>query len=216
VLTIYNRATATHRNYIPAPDRRLRESLQPNSPRLQAFYHPCDGRHEEHRLNVFLVIINAGIKFRRYIQMISTNPPATSLPTDVLTLMNRTNKLIELLYWKPIPTKGSRGEMEVARKSATRRRNAERSGRPSREKNIERESSEGMETVDGEDTVMEEDAQNPCHNLTTSKHRKKFHWPAGMDLEARIAYGEALMSGHGVLHFRSLSPIVRTDSLRRP
>jgi hypothetical protein len=216
VLTVYDRATATHRNYIPAPDRCLRESLQLNSPRLQAFYHPCDGRHEVHCLNVFLVIINAGIKFRRYIQMISTNPPAISLPTDVLTLMNRTNKLVELLYWKPIPTKGSRGEMEFARKFAARQQNPEGSRRPSREKNIEGESSEEMETADGEDTVTEEDAQNPSHNLATSKRRKKFHWPAGMDLEARIAYGSALMSGHGVLHFLSLSPIVRTDCLRRP
>jgi hypothetical protein len=191
VLTIYNLATATHRNYIPAPDRRLRESFQLDSPRLQAFYHPCDGRFEEHRVNVFLVIINAGIKFRRYFQMISTNPPAISLPTDVLTLMNRTNELVELLYWKPIPTKGSRGEMVFARKLAARQRNAEGSERLSREKNIERE------TADGEDTMMEEDAQNPSHNLATSKRRRKFRWPAGMELKDRIAYADALMSGHG-------------------
>jgi hypothetical protein len=169
VLTIYNRTTAAHTNYIPAPDRRLRESLQLDSPRLPAFYHPCDGRDERRRLNVFLVIINAGIKFRRYIQMTSTNPLVISLPTDVLTLMDRTNELVELLYWKPIPTKGSRGEMVFAPKLAD----------------------------------------------NTSKRRKKFHWPAGMDVKARIAYSDALMGGNGLLHFLSVSPIVRTDCLRR-
>jgi hypothetical protein len=82
--------------------------------------------------------------------------------------------------WKPIPTKGSKGEKVLARKLADRRQNPGRSKRPSREKNIERRSSEEMETTNGEDTVMEEDAQNPSPNLATSKRRKKFHWPAGI------------------------------------
>ena len=129
--------------------------------------------------------------------------------------MNRTMELVELLYWKPIPTKGSRGEigeMKLAREIelATHRRKSKRSRRPSREKDPDIERESNKETPDGEHKVMEEDVQ------ATSKRRKKFRWPAGMDLKARRAYGEALMSGHGVLHFVSLSPIMRTDCFHRP
>ena len=140
--------------------------------------------------------------------MIHENPPAIPLPTDVLSLMDRTNKLVDLLYWTPTPSEGSKGAAEFARRryEARRQKKPGRNARPRGEMNVEREFSEEM---DGEDAEVE--------NLASpSKRRKKFHWPAGMDLEARRAYGEALMSGHGVLHFVSLSPmIVRTDCLRR-
>ena len=114
--------------------------------------------------------------------------------------MSRTNKLVDLLYWRPISSKGSIAAAKLPHKLYASRRNPGRRARPEGEKTIERESSE-MEMEDSEDREMEEDVQNPSHNLATSKRRKKFHWPAGMDLKARRAYGEALMSGHGVLHF---------------
>ncbi|KAH9972839.1 hypothetical protein BGW80DRAFT_346664 [Lactifluus volemus] len=40
-----------------------------------------------------------------------------------------------------------------------------------------------------------EDSQIPSSSLAPSR-RRKFEWPADMDLEARMAYGRAMMSGH--------------------
>jgi hypothetical protein len=34
-------------------------------------------------------------------------------------------------------------------------------------------------------------------------HKKKYGFPADMDLETQKAYGRALMSGHGILPFLS-------------
>ena len=62
------------------------------------------------RLNVFLVILNAEIRFHRYLHIISQTPPTTPLPANVLDLIHLTVELVDLLYWKPVPTKGSQGE----------------------------------------------------------------------------------------------------------
>jgi hypothetical protein len=57
--------------------------------------------------------MNAEIKFHQYLRMISQNPPTTPLPDDVLDLMHLTIELVDLIYWKPVPTKGSQGEAIV-------------------------------------------------------------------------------------------------------
>jgi hypothetical protein len=36
----------------------------------------------------------------------SKNSPTTPLPDDVLDFMHLTVELVDLLYWKPVPTKG--------------------------------------------------------------------------------------------------------------
>ena len=86
------------------------------------------------RLNVFLVIINAEIKFRHYFEMVQ---PTTPLPPDVIILMHRTMKLIDLLYWQPAPKEGSRGAMVVAKRLASRRKNPPHAGRPDPAKTVE-------------------------------------------------------------------------------
>jgi hypothetical protein len=124
MLTVYDVGTATYKHYVAASDRCLRESPHPSSPRLPAFHHVSEDREPiYHRLNVFLVIINAEIKFRRYFAMAQ---PTTPLPADVIHLMHRTITLVDLLYWKPVPEKGSRGEEVVAEMLASRRKNPPR------------------------------------------------------------------------------------------
>lgn len=44
----------------------------------------------DHRLNIFLVILIAEIKFQRYLYLISQIPPATPLPKDILDIMDLT------------------------------------------------------------------------------------------------------------------------------
>jgi hypothetical protein len=75
-------------------------------------------------MNVFLVVLNAGIKFERYFKMIQLHPPAIPLPDDVLTLMKRTMQLVDLIYWVPVPREGSTGE-KIAAWIADRRRSQE-------------------------------------------------------------------------------------------
>jgi hypothetical protein len=71
-------------------------------------------------------------------------------------------ELVDLLYWNPVPTKGSQGEVEFAKRMKYCQSNTIEKG--SREKSL-----------------------------------RGYRFPADMDLEARKAYGRALMSGHGVL-----------------
>jgi hypothetical protein len=86
-------------------------------------------RVRPHRLNIFLVILNAEIKFRRYLQMSARNP-SLSLPADFLSLMRRTLQLVDLLYWmSTTPTKGSPGE-EIMAGTRSRRRNPAGKSRP--------------------------------------------------------------------------------------
>jgi hypothetical protein len=80
--------------------------------------------------------MNAEIKFRRYFTMAQ---PTTPLPADVINLMHRTMHLVGLLYWKPVPAKGSEGAKVVAQRLASRRKNPLRATRPDPAKTIESE-----------------------------------------------------------------------------
>lgn len=122
ILTIYNRATAGYTNYVAANDRHIRQSANTNSPRLPPFRHITMDRTAP---NIFLVILNAEIKFKRYFEMLG---PVNPLPADVLTLMRRTIHLVDLLYWQPVPAEGSPGAAKVAKTQA--KRGNGRSGRP--------------------------------------------------------------------------------------
>jgi len=99
-LTFYTRVNdQLHgKAYVVGHDRTLRESpgtTDSDSPRLPAF--TFDAIRATLPLNVFLVVLNAEIKFRRYRRM-GTTP---KLPEDVEELMDETIKLVELIYWKP-------------------------------------------------------------------------------------------------------------------
>ena len=120
MLTVHDPATGNHKNYVPAMDRCLRESVDPDSPRLPPFRHETEDRIRDSHLNVFLVALNAEIKFSQYFEMIDSHPPKTPLPDWVLTLMRRTVELVELIYWEPVAIKGSRGEKILLERAARR------------------------------------------------------------------------------------------------
>ena len=116
VLPVFHSTASTPTNYFSARDQRLRKTPSPDSPPLPTFRDITERSRTIEHVNVFLVILNAEIKFQRYLDRISHNPPATPLPADVLDLMHLTVELVHLLYWKPVPTKGSPGETVFARK----------------------------------------------------------------------------------------------------
>ncbi|KAI0298917.1 hypothetical protein BC826DRAFT_88993 [Russula brevipes] len=185
-LTVYDHGTGTYKTYVAAGDRCLRETVDPSSHPLPPFHPRAVSRGVSlcSKLNVFFVALNAEIRFRRYLKMVSATPPPTPLPDHVLSLIHRTIELVRLLYWEPTPTKGSNGERVLAQQLASRRKNTESAARPGPSKGTEGGSGGELET--GE----EEASRVP------SKRRRKFRWPADWDLEARMAYGRAMMSGH--------------------
>jgi hypothetical protein len=141
MLTIYDPSTSNHKHYVAARDQRLRESPDPSSRPLPPFQHVSEDRVPGNRLNIFLVIINAEIKFRRYFEMVQ---PTTPLPDDVLNLMHSTIHLVNLLYWEPQLKKGSPRETVMA---ASRRENPLRNARPGPKTVIERASEEGIVVI---------------------------------------------------------------------
>jgi hypothetical protein len=195
---------------VPADDHRLRESPDVNSPPLPPFRH-IQQRVRPQRLNIFLVILNAGIKFRRYLQM-STQNPYLSLPADVLHLMHRTLQLVDLLYWVPtVPTKGSQGEKIMA--DTIRRRNSGREKRRGPSVLVKREFGEEMVPGDDGQGDMQADQDIKIPPASLVGRRKRRRWLAGVDLETRKAYGRALMSGHGmILSFLCCPQTVYADS----
>src|SRR5258708_1833464 len=129
--------------------------------------------------------------------MTQLNPPTVPLPDDVLSIMSRTMELMELGGWRPVTTKGSRGEKYIAR-AALRRRNPVRGARPDPTGTIERSSREEMD--------VGEDVQS-----LRGVAAVRLPWPEDADLETRMAIGRALMSGHGLLRVLSLSLFTHSE-----
>ncbi|KAH9975300.1 hypothetical protein BGW80DRAFT_1296329 [Lactifluus volemus] len=111
-LLVCDPVTQGHKLYVVAQDRCLRESTDPNSNPFPPFHHRAKARGRDLHPNVFLVALNAEMKFRRYLKMVRANAPPAPLPDHVLALMHRTIELVDLLYWWPISTKGSSGSEE--------------------------------------------------------------------------------------------------------
>jgi len=110
--SIFSRQTRTYTRYfISNADHYLRESHDPNSRRLPTFKHTSQSRTQMNQLNVFLVILNADLKFRNYLSTIQHHPPATPLPNDVLVLIHKTTELVDLIYWTPSPPAKSQRSM---------------------------------------------------------------------------------------------------------
>jgi len=93
------------KTYVVAPDRTLREYPGTDAttcPRLPSF--SFDNRYRSDAnlklLNPLLVILNAHIKFRRYLRPRPT-PPANPLPPYVRALIHTTIEVADLIYWKP-------------------------------------------------------------------------------------------------------------------
>ena len=120
--------------------------------------------------------------------MIQEQPPTTPLPDDVLALMRRIIELVDLLYWAPVPTKGSKGYTIVAERALLKREKSEEAGRSSQ--------SQGTEAASDEEDGME-GSPTPSNASKMPKRSRRLPWPANADLETRKAYGTALMCGHG-------------------
>lgn len=133
-------------------------------------------------LNIFLVILNADIKFRRYFQMVGMAP----LPNDVLALMKSTMELVDLLYWMPVPSKSR--EKVVAVSFANRRQNPIRAARPN-----------PMTNTTGRIASDETEEMQDVRQLSLSRYMR-MRWFRDVDFNTRMAYGRAVMSGHGMFH----------------
>lgn len=179
MLTIY-RPQGAYTNYMVSSDRRLRQTTESSSPRLPPFPHERQQRVQYDRLNIFLVILNAEIKFRRYSQEIQLNS-FPNVPQDILRIITRTLELADLIYWKPVPTEGSPGKAILDQKIANARRNTPRAARPDTRKTIERTLSEDAEMGD-------------LGGTSTSGHGK---WFDDADVEQRKAYMTMLTSAPG-------------------
>ena len=108
-LTAYERANgqASRQSHVSAPDRTLRKSPGTNDcPRFPTFCYEY-ARSGVLSLNAFLVILNADVKFRRYLKMPT---PANPLPADVMELIHKTVELVDLIYWKPAIRPGTYAE----------------------------------------------------------------------------------------------------------
>lgn len=93
--------------------------------------------------------------------------------------------LIDLLYWAPVPRKGSRGEAILAKSVLPQRKNPGRAGRSSQPQYNEATSGE------------ESDTKTPPGSWKVSGRSRWLDWST--DLEERKVYGAELMSGHGIL-----------------
>ena len=134
--------------------------------------------------------------------MIREDPPPIPLPDGVTNLMRRTEELVDFVYWRAVPTEGSKGELIMARMQARR------SGRASRANPavfIKRDSSEDVEMEDTQDDDVQNlgspqsfEVKTPPNVWTPERRRRELQWLASADLESRKAYGRALLSGHGV------------------
>ncbi|KAF5373278.1 hypothetical protein D9615_007399 [Tricholomella constricta] len=173
MLTIY-RPKGGYINYVSS-DRRLRRTTESSSPRLPPFHHESQERGPyPNRLNIFLVILNAEIKFRRYSQENQLNNfPA--LPQDILTLITRTIELADLIYWQPVPTEGSPGKAILDQGIANARRNPPRAARPDTRKTMERTLSEDAEMEDlGGTSASARAARGKWFDNATLEQRKAY------------------------------------------
>jgi len=178
VLAVYDRITNKLQDYVPAEDHHLRRTCATESEKLPSIVPPP--RSGRSPVNVFLVALNAEIKFRRFR---SLQPPVPVAPNNDI-LIDRTNELVKLLYWKPSPSAGAVGKGTTI----SARRNPSRISQPKLGSLVE--TSEG-ERSSGSETVLSFRAVP-----TGLERQNKFAWLADVDLETRMAYGRSLMCGH--------------------
>ncbi|KAF8521398.1 hypothetical protein BU17DRAFT_87952 [Hysterangium stoloniferum] len=181
VLSIYDPLVRLPKMYVPAPDRRLREFPGAiNHATLPPFTF-TSSRAPAAVLNPFFVILNAEIKFRRYLRQINSNPPSTPLPNDVLHLINRTIDLVRLLYWKPTTRPGTLTKGKGKSSGELPRRNPPRYSRPAQFQEADDNGEDGMTSMQGQ--------------ASGSRHtRPAFQCPKDADLATCGAIGSALLS----------------------
>ena len=108
-LSIFDRAAGIFREYIPASDFSLREAT--TNERLPTFVPPTRQEHTMDAVNVFLVAINAQMKFKQFKAMYQEQP--LPLPSDHVVLVERTLELVDLFDWKFKKPKASRSRINL-------------------------------------------------------------------------------------------------------
>ncbi|TFK69936.1 hypothetical protein BDN72DRAFT_839693 [Pluteus cervinus] len=175
------------KEYVVGYDRSLRESPGDTDqcPRIPPFC--AQPRPGGFPLNPFLVMINAEIKFRRYLRM--SYPP---LPADVMELINKTIKLVDLIYYNPVPTPNTFGARLQELSNEMKAREARKQG-PEHE---ESDRGKAPETLADTKPAAK-------HSGSKSHPKKKSREPPpmrpppgpGATQEETIEYGLYLMSG---------------------
>jgi hypothetical protein len=145
---------------------------------LPAFRHGNQKRTVRNKLNVFLVAINAEIKFRRYFQEWELNNQPSPLPEDVLALMHSCMELVDLIYWTPKATEGSQGRAIIDKRFALASRNPARAARPNPAKMVESSS--------GEDTEM----GNAIGSVDADTPSERRRWFLNANSEQRRLMGQ--------------------------
>ncbi|KAF8479596.1 hypothetical protein DFH94DRAFT_631743 [Russula ochroleuca] len=161
---------------------------------MPPFHHSHSSCSGISQLNIFLVIINAKIKFRCYFKMVCKHPLSTPLPKDVLDLMHRTIDLVNLIYWRPIPREGTKGYEIMAELQEMK------AARPQGVTGLGQE----IDIKDNHGNIIL--TKSSVRSL--ARHHTQTQWLLDGDLETRKARCSALMSGHGMcLHTCSISCI---------
>jgi len=137
-------------------------------------------------MNPLFVVLNAEIKFRRYLRM---QAPAIPLPDDVQDLMRMSKELVDLIYWRPIVKPGTEGAPAANNISLLRQMNPPRAKRPRPESVVESELEKAT------------DSKRARGQGSPSRGANLFPWPEGADLKTRVEMGSALLSGHGAFDF---------------
>ena len=194
VLTTYDRVNGrvSTKTYTIAPDGTLRRVPVDDinaSERFPTFAFDYNRRADD-RLNPFLVILNAEIKFRRLLR----ENPRPGLPDDVMELINKTIYLVELIYWDPVPRPNTRAwtiwePMEV-------------DDDPKAPQSGDTDMGEfGMRGDDEDDDPTLR--QRGGHNIRGRQH-------ASLTLEERRDIGQNLLSGHGKFsHYLGLGCFIK-------
>jgi hypothetical protein len=140
------------------------------------------------QLNVFLVVINAEIKFRHYFEMVHKYPPSTPLPEYMLSIMHKTINLVDLMYWRPSLREGTAGYEAWAQRQAIRQAM----------KDLRMASPQAplVDVGPGKIAMIEDLTQPRSLSVQTlTRHHAQLEWPSDIKLQTQKAYFSAMMSG---------------------
>lgn len=131
--------------------------------------------------------MNAEHRFRHYFDFVPPSTESTPLPEDVLSLMNRSIELVNLIYWEPTPVPGSNGKV-IHDQSQVGLRNEGRVARPQGPlPDIGSRQEIDMEDDDAEEDDADDDDAAPA--------RLRLKWLRVADEKARRAYLSRMIAG---------------------
>lgn len=133
--------------------------------------------------------MNAEHRFRHYFDFV---PPSAPLPDDVLSLMNRSIELVDLIYWEPTPAPGSKEKTIHDQSQVGLRKNEGRVARPQGPlPDIGFRQEIDMEDDDADDDAEDDDADDD----DAAPARLRLKWLRDADEKARRAYLSRMIAG---------------------